>query len=150
MFQGRWSCVAPCQCATSLFQAFWRLLGFRLQGLWNPGLCRLTVIPQCCHFNEIHSGDVYNMMIINCQVHTVCLGIVSSIVVPSSFRIQRRAHESRSHLCFCFIMAALFSAARCIIVLARLTRILAVFVFLLHVLIPRFVHPTNNSVSSHG
>ena len=37
-----------------------------------------------CHFNEIHSDDVYNMMVVNCQVHTVCLGIVSSIVVPSS------------------------------------------------------------------
>lgn len=142
--QGPWSRVAQCQCATSLFQAFRRDLGFGCKGCASRDRVRLP--NTAYHSTEVHNNDIYSIMIINCQIHTVCLGIVSSIIVPS-FGLWRRARESRGHLCFriCLVLATLFSTTRCITLFASLT--LVVFIFLLRVSVPRFVHPTDDSIS---
>lgn len=152
LVKGRWSCVAQCQCATSLFQAFRRNLGYRLARIVEAGIQVVSAhLYTACHYNEVHSDDVYNIhvMIINCQIHTVCLGIVTSIIVPS-FSLWQHTHELRGHLCFCFFfffLVTLFSAACCISLFTELT--LVIFIFLLHVFIPRFVHPADNSISCH-
>ena len=144
LVKGRWSCVAQCQCATSLFQAFRRDLGCKDCGSRD----RVRLSNTACHPNEVHNDDVYNITTINCHIHTVCLGIVTSIIVQS-FSLWRRTHESRGHLCFyfSFVLVAIFSTARCISLFTRLT--LVVFVFLLHVFVPRLVHPTDDSISGH-
>lgn len=75
--------------APQAFPSILALLAFALQGLWKPGLCRVTGIPLA--ISTRFTNDVNKIMTINCQIHTVCLGIVSSIIIPS-FRPQQHAH----------------------------------------------------------